>query len=61
MSVIDTRPADIANLQAQYQQVVFSDPALARRISRQLSAMQNSLGSDMRPIYELLRPWRFPS
>jgi hypothetical protein len=61
MSLIDTRPADIENLHAKYHVAILSDPSAAKRISLQLHALQESLGRDMEPFYELLKPWRRPS
>ena len=61
MSLIDTRPADIENLHAKYHEMVLSDPKAAKRISLQLHALQEALGKDLEPLYELLKPWRRPS
>ena len=54
MSIIDTRLADIQNLQKRHLELKDVYPAEAIKIERQMGALQKGLARDMAPLKALM-------
>jgi tetrahydromethanopterin S-methyltransferase subunit G len=54
MSLIDTRLADIENLQKKYEEIHRRNPVLASELAQKAQRLRNELGADMGPINKLL-------